>query len=135
MSTGILGRGASLTLAGTAVGSINNISGPDISRGSIDITTMDSSSNVAEFIPGIIDNGEVTIDLQYDGTTNAKLLKDYVTATAASIVVTIPDGGTLTTTSTYTGTGFLTKLGHAIPFDGKVTQSATFKLTGALTLA
>lgn len=135
MSTGIHGHGASLTIAGTAVGNINTISGPNLTRDSIDISTMDSGTKHREFIPGMIDAGEISVDLQYDGTTVATLLKNQLTASAAAIVLSVPDAGTVTTSSTYTGTGFITSLGHAIPYDDKVTQSVGIKLTGTLTLA
>lgn len=135
MSTGIHGHGASLTIAATAVGNINTISGPNLTRDSIDISTMDSGTKHREFIPGMIDAGEISVDLQYDGTTVATLLKNQLTASAQAIVLSVPDAGTVTTSSTYTGTGFITSLGHAIPHDDKVTQSVGIKLTGTLTLA
>ena len=131
MSTGIHGHGTTLTIGGTAVGNIMSISGPNITRDSIDISTMDSTSKMREFIPGMIDNGEVSVDLNFDGTTISALLAAQLTATAQAIVITMSD----TDTATWTGTGFITSLGHAIPFDDKVTQSVGLKFTGALTYA
>lgn len=133
-STGIHGHGATLSIAATAVGNIISIAGPDMSRDSIDISTMDSPTKHREFIPGMIDSGEITAELNYDGTTVATLLKNQMTASAQAIVVTIPDGDGTTNKSTYTGTGFVTSLGHAVPFDDKVTQSVGIKLTSTLAL-
>ena len=133
-SAGIHGHGATLSIGGTTVANITSISGPEIARDSIDISTMDSPTKHREFIPGMIDSGEITAELNYDGTTVAALLKAQTTASASAIVVTIPDGDGTTNKSTYTGTGFITSLGHAIPFDDKVTQSVGIKLTSRLAL-
>lgn len=134
MSAGIHGHGSTLSIGGTAVGNITSISGPEISRDPLDISTMDSGTKHREFIPGMIDSGEITAELNYDGTTIATLLKNQTTASAAAIVITIPDGDGTTNKSTYTGSGFITSLGHAIPFEDKVTQSVGIKLTSTLAL-
>jgi len=133
-SAGIHGHGATLSIAATTVGNIISISGPDISRDPIDISTMDSPTKHREFIPGMIDSGEITAELNYDGTTIATMLKSQTTSSASAIVITIPDGDGTTNKSTYTGTGFITSLGHAVPFEDKVTQSVGIKLTSTLAL-
>ena len=129
MSDGTHGHGTSLSCGGTAVGNIISLSGPDQSRDSIDISTMDSTSKWREFIPGMIDAGEVTLDLNYDGSAagTANLLAAHLTSTAETWLVTFPD------TSTWSSSGFMTALGHAIPFDDKITQSVTVKFTGSPT--
>lgn len=131
MSTGIHGHGTTLTIGGTAVGNIMSISGPDQSRDPIDISTMESSNKFREFIPGMIDAGELTMELNFDGTTVSSVLDGQLTATASSIVVTFSDADT----ATFTCNGFITALGHAIPMDDKVTQSVTIKFTGEPTYA
>ena len=131
MSTGIHGHGSTLSIGGTTVGNIITIAGPDETRDPIDISTMDSTAKWREFIPGMIDAGEATIDLNFDGTTVAALLHAQLTATAQSIIITTSD----VDTATFTANGFITALGHAIPFDDKITQSVTIKFTGAGTFA
>ena len=137
MSTGIHGHGSSLKIGPTtaatnltSIGNIITIAGPDETRDPIDISTMDSTAKWREFIPGMIDAGEVTVDLNFDGTTVAALLHAQLTATAQSIVITAGTGG-----DTFTANGFITALGHAIPFDDKITQSVTLKFTGGMTHA
>ena len=136
MSTGLHGHGATLSIDGTAVGNIISISGPEISRDALDISTMDSATKHREFKPGMIDSGEVTAELNYDGTTVAAFLlaRTKTTATAGNLIITISDDDGTTNKSTYTGTCFVTSLGHAIPFDDKVTQSLGLKLTSTLAL-
>ena len=137
MSTGIHGHGATLSIGTTptAIANIISISGPEIQRDSIDISTMDSGTKHREFIPGMIDSGEITAELNFDGTTVAAMLKAQTTASATTIALTIPDGDGSTNKSTYAGTGFITALGHAIPFDDKVTQTVGIKLTSTLGLS
>lgn len=134
MSTGIHGHGTTLSLGGTTVGNVLSISGPDLTRDSIDVSTMDSTAKKREFLPGMIDSGEISVELQYDGTTVASLLAAQTTQTAQAVVITLPAeaGGA---TNTYTANGFITSLGHVIPFDDKITQTLTIKFTGALTYA
>ena len=131
MSTGIHGHGTTLSIGGTTVGNIISISGPNQTRDSIDISTMDSANKNREFIPGMLDAGECTFDLNFDGTTVSSLLAAQLTQTSQAIIITMSD----TDTATWTGNGFITSLGHAIPFDDKVTQSVGIKFTGALTYA
>ena len=129
MSDGTHGHGTTLSIGGTAVGNIMSISGPDQSRDPIDISTMDSTAKWREQIPGMIDAGEISFDINYDGAAagTANQLQTALTATAATILVTLPD------TSTFSASGFVTALGVAIPFDDKVTQAVSVKLTGAMT--
>jgi len=128
MSDGTLGHGAALTINAVDIGNITSISGPNQSRDSVDISTMDSTAKWREFIPGMIDAGEITFDVNYDGSAagEANKLNTAFTAVASEIIVTLIDG------SLFTCDGFVTALGTAIPFDDKITQSITIKLTGAM---
>ena len=131
MSTGIHGHGTTLSIGGTTVGNITSISGPDQSRDAIDISTMDSTNKWREYIPGMIDAGEVSVDLNFDGTTVSTLLQAQLTQTAQTILITFSDSDT----ATWSASGFITSLGHAIPFDDKVSQTVGMKFTGAATFS
>jgi predicted secreted protein len=132
MSDGIHGHGATLKCGATAVGNITSISGPSQARDPIDISTMDSTSKHREFIPGMLDAGEISFDCNYDGTAagSANFLNTWRTNTADTWTVTFNNNGT---TSSWACKAFITALGHAIPFDDKVTQSVTVKCTGVPT--
>ena len=144
MSDGIHGHGTKLGVVAltnvsnatnlthwTTIGNITTITGPGQARDPIDISTMDSTSKFREFIPGMSDAGEITCDLNYDGTAagSANDLNTLYKSTATDLIwrVTLPD------TSYYQSNGFVTGLGHAIPFDDKVSQSLTLKLSGVPT--
>ena len=108
------------------------VGGPELGRDAIDVSTMDSPNKFREFIPGMLDAGEVTMDINYDGTAagTGNFLSQQLTQTAQAITVSFGEGTNTATSSSWVCSGFMTGLGHAIPHDDKVTQSVTIKLTG-----
>jgi hypothetical protein len=97
---------------------------------------MGSTSKFREFLPAMLDAGEVTIEINYDGTSagTADLLSDYlVSSVNTAIVVRFGDHTQPTNESHWDCLGAITALGQAIPFDDKVTQSVTIKLSGVAT--
>lgn len=143
MSDALHGHGASVLLSstthptnGTAIGNIITIGGPELSRDPLDVSTMDSASKAREFIPGMLDSGEVTIELNYDGTDGGTgdLLASYLSSNVnTAIVIRFGDSAVATNESHWDCLGAITALGNAIPFDDKVTQSVTIKLSGMYT--
>ena len=90
MSDGTHGHGAVLTFAPTtatasttAIGNIITIGGPDQARDGIDYSTMDSTNKWREFMGGMIDPGEVTFDVNCDGSAagNANALNTLAIST------------------------------------------------------
>jgi hypothetical protein len=144
MSTGIHGYGAVLKMytASTAIsnattlGNVSSISGPNQSRDAIDITTLASGTITKEAVPGMVDPGEMTMELNYNET-------DAVPLTGSTIgmnqhypiffAIDFPDHSATTTSSSFKGQGFITALGHALDTGSKISQSVTLKLTGPLT--
>ena len=131
MSDGKHGHGT--ILAGGTAGTIGNVismSGPNQTRDSIDISTMDSTGKWREFIPGMLDAGEMTFEVNYDAVSE-QTANDLNTALADAT----PEEWTITfagsAQGTWVCTGFVTALGFGSPFDDKLTQSVTIKFTGA----
>jgi len=142
MSDSLHGHGASVLLSstthptnGTAIGNIISIGGPELARDAVDISTMDSTSKYREFLPAMLDSGEITIEINYDGTAlgTANLLQSYIGSNATAIVIRFGDHTTPSSESHWDCLGMITGLGNAIPFDDKVTQSVTIKLSGVAT--
>jgi len=126
-SDGTLGKGTTLSGSVTnAIGNITSLTLPTLTRDPVEITTMDSEDNWREFIPGLLNSGEVTFELNYDGSAagNANVLNTALTAVEATWTITFPDG------SKYVIDGFITSIGGAAPMDDKITQSVTIKFTG-----
>ena len=116
------------------IGNIMSISGPDQSRDTIDTSTMDSAAKWREFISGMLDAGEITMEVNYDGASggDANTLQARLVADIEQWTITFNDVGA-EAASKYVVDGFVTALGTATPFDDKITQSVTIKLTGAAT--
>lgn len=127
---GVFGNGAVLTL-GSAIANLTGISGPNLSADTIDVTTHDSADGFREFIGGLKDGGEISLE------------GNFTDAAAANVLITlfssgeVTSGATLTVPSTDTsGTAILTfdgiVTGYEIdaPHDDKITFSATIKVTG-----
>ena len=122
----------------TAYGNIISFGGPNEAKDAIEISTMDSSTKFREFIPGMMDAGEITCELNYDGSNagEANKLNSLFVSTASTDIwrVTINDVPSAASSCSYfQSVGFVTSLGHSIPFDDKVTQSLTLKLSGVPT--
>ena len=137
MSDGSYGHGATLSIGGTTIGNIMTISGPNQSKDPIEISTMDSTLKFREFIPGMLDAGEITMEVNYDGVSGATAndLNNFLRSTATNLTIAINFGETTAaiTNSRFNGIGMVTALGHAVPFDDKITQPITCKLTGVPT--
>lgn len=117
------------------VGGLTAINGVSISVGSTEVTTHDSSDAYKEFIPGMIDAGEVSIEGYFDHTDTTgqqAMLSDTNSRTSRAGIITFPTAKA----TTWTFTGFITsiKIGDA-PVDGAIPFSATIKVTGKPTFA
>ena len=128
------GTNATAVSSGTAIGNIMSITGPNQTRDTIDTSTMDSTTKWRDFIPGMLDAGELTFECNYNGAAagDAEVLDTQFTATAYTWYVAFNDGSNtvFTNNSLWYASGVMTALGHGIPFDDKMTQSITIKLTG-----
>jgi len=125
------GHGTTLTVGGTAVGSVLSITGPNKTRQTVDVTSFDSPNRTREHAAlRYADSGEAAIELKYVASTAtsspAKILNAvYEASSNVAFVFTMSDAKTCTVS------GHITALGHEIPLDDKVTQSVSVKFTGA----
>ena len=131
------GHGAVLTTdattnfaSSTTLGQVVSISGPNHARDSIDVSNMGSTDKWREFVNGMLDSGEFSGDIVYDGTTYAAAMSSQFTNSANYWKINIMDGTNAAASSSIYCQGFLTSLGHSIPYDDKISQSFTVKLTG-----
>ena len=132
-STAESGFGSLLKRGATAVAEITSISGPSISRDTIELTHMESPSGYKEYIGGLADAGEVTIDGNFLPTnaTQLAIVTDML-GTAASQTWTILWADTGATTWTFTA--FPTAFSPSAPSNDKMSFSATFKISGPITV-
>jgi predicted secreted protein len=111
----------------TAVAGVTAINGPEGESEQIDVSDMDNANGFREFLPGIVDAGEVELELNYTKAEMALLYALWRTTAAYKIV--------FSDSSNFSFNGFMAALGAEAPFDDKVGASATFKITGKPTFA
>ena len=108
------------------IAEINTVSGPNLSRDTIDVTSLDSTGGYKEFIAGFRDGGEVSLEMNFtiDGYGQMKL--DFEDDALVDYKVILPD----TTATTFSFSGLVTAMGLSIPMNDKITCSVTIKVSG-----
>lgn len=136
MTLAVNAFGTTIAMDGVTIAEVTNIGGPSLARDAIDATHHTSPGAWREFIKGLKDAGEVSLDIQYiptsttHNTTTTGLLSDFADNTTYSTwTLTFPD------TTVWTFPGFLTAFEPSAPIDDKLTASVTIKVSGAPTLA
>lgn len=133
-TNGKLGYGATLTRGGNAIAEIISLSAPSLSADSVDVTTMDSANGYREFIQGMRDAGEISVEgIFYPGDTNGQmgLISDFNTGLLQTFVLSFPSA----MGASWTFTGIVTGFEGDIPMDDKVGFTSTIKISGKPTLA
>lgn len=117
------------------VAQVENISGPALKRNTIDATTHDSPDAWMEFIKGLKDGGDVTLDLLLDPELGSHsyatgLLSDFSDDT------TIPNGRVTFPNGTVWSFPFiLAEFPPEMPIDDSLKASVSLKVAGKPTLA
>jgi predicted secreted protein len=122
----------------TVLAQIRDITGPGSEADDIDVSNTDSTNRRREFIAGMVDEGEVEFDLVYV-KAQASVLKALVggptgTSVTDSFEIELSDRtNTSGTGSVIAFGGYVKALGFEAPFEDKVTNTATIKLSGEVT--
>lgn len=110
---------------------VTSITLPNISRDSIDASHEESPNRWSEFISGMKDAGECTVEMNFIPNANSNyqtLFSELSVKEALPRQILFPDGSTLGFNA------FLTTIEGDAPLDDKMSASATFKLSGEPTL-
>jgi len=114
-----------------AIGQVLSVSGPSVTAATIDVTDISGTSKT--FIAGMIDGGEISLEVSYDpdtedGNRHTDLTTDMLTgATGTGWQIEWSDG------SKVSAGGIVTSFSASASIDDKVTASFTIKVTGAVT--
>lgn len=128
-----IGHGTSFALATlgapsvyTALGEVTSITPPPIKRDIIDVTHMESPEGWREFIGGLKDGGECSLDLNFvpGSATDDTLVAMQVEVSPRNVEITFPNG------ASWKFAAFCTGYTPTAPVDDKMTATATFKVTG-----
>jgi len=125
-------RALKITLVGGVCGTVGHVLSINFSgqtRGVVDVSDMDSTGLFREFLSGMADAGDASLELMYDGTASG-VADALQTAYALGAVETWTFSYT-ETTSTWVAAGFIISLSApGGDLEGAVTQSLTIKFTG-----
>ena len=119
----------------TAIAEVKDITPPQMSKDSIEVTSQDSTSGFREFIPGWKDAGEVSFEANWlpnaathDGTTG--LLASFNDDLNHNWLIVLPTAVSITLAFT----GHVTNFEPDLPMEDGAGLSATIKLTGVITI-
>lgn len=140
MADVVIGYGATVTLkvgvgAAAAVAQVTSIGLPNPQQADVEATHFSSPGRTREYIPGLIDNGEITLGINFDaGSATDTLINSALAAPAAiEVVVTIPTKSG--TAQKYTFPGVVKGYEKDIPIDDRQTATITIRVAGAVVQA
>jgi len=132
MTSAVSGFGVDMTWNSVVLAEVTNVTGPNESRDLIDVSNHDSTDGFKEYIAGLADGGEVSVEGNFiagDSTGQIALHTDFQGGTSRTLLITFPSS-----LGNMSGTAFCTAFSMGFPFDGKIPFSATFHYTGKPTL-
>ncbi len=122
--------GVTLKRDGNVIAEVTNIGGMEITREMLDVTNEASASTYREFIPGMKEAAELTIQGNFKaGDTDGQvgLVTDLEAGTLQDFILTFPTS----ITATWTFKAYVTKFKTGdFPVAGKLDFSASLKITG-----
>lgn len=119
------GDGATPTENFTPIANVTDITPPALERETLDVTAHDSPDAWREFIGGLKDGGEVSVDVNYDPREHDGIIDDFADANPRNYKIVWP--GTL---GEWAFTALLTGFEPEAPHDDKLAASLTFKVSG-----
>lgn len=117
--------------AWVAIAEINSITGPSMSRDTIDVTSLDSTGGYREFITGFRNAGTVVLAMNFTRDTYELMKGDFESNVAKNYQIILPDAEN-------TGLdfeGLVTELPLTIPADDKITADVTIQITGQVVIS
>lgn len=107
---------------------VTSITPPGMSRDSVEVTHMSSPDTAREFIGGLIDGGEFSIEINFIPAASDVVFTALQAARASWQILFNND-------IAWTFEAFCTNYSPSNPFDDKMTASVTFKVSGIPTLS
>lgn len=110
---------------------INDIDGPNMSKGTIDVTSLDSTGGYMEFMGGFRNPGSLVLNMNFTKVAYGLMKEDFDSDNMLNDYrVVLPDASN----TTFDFKGYVSDLGMAVPHDDKVTATATITISGTVTM-
>lgn len=113
------------------IAEINSITGPSMSRDTIDVTSLDSTGGYREFITGFRNAGTVVLAMNFTRDTYELMKTDFESNVAQNYQIVLPD----VENTGLDFEGLVTELPLTIPADDKVTADVTIQVTGKVEIS
>jgi len=122
------GTGSTFTWNSVLISETNVVGDVDQTSDDIEVTHYTSDDGFKEFIQGLRDAGEVTIEGNFlsGDSGQASLLADYYTGVTRTGLITYPN----TDASTWTFTAYVKSFAPSTPIGDKIGFTATVRITG-----
>lgn len=137
-TTALIGLGSTLKIDNgsavlTAVGEVIEIGLPNPQVEEVEATHFASPGRQREFIPGLIDNGEIAFRINWlPGNATDTLINSALTAgTSRDMEVEIPSGPA--TKQKFAFKGIVKGFEKSVPIDDRMTATVTVRVAGAVT--
>lgn len=113
----------------TTIADVTNIDVLDVDVDTHDVSSHSSPSQWREFVAGMKDGGELSMEINYDPALHGTIWAE-VGAASKSHRITLPDAGAAVVDFDAIVTGFTAQA----PYDDKLSATVTLKVTGAVTV-
>lgn len=110
----------------SSVGEVLSISLPSLSKDTVDATHMESADAFREYIPGLKDGGEVSVEVNLvpGSATTTAALADFASDVVGYYKIIFPDD------TEWAFAAICTGFEGEAPLDDKMTATFTYKVTG-----
>ena len=112
--------------AWASVGEVTTLSGPNMSKESIDVTSLASTGGYREYIPGLRTPGTLTFTMNFNRTDYETMKTDFESDEASDYELILPD----TEKTTLEFSAFVTDLPLNLDPGSQITCNVTFQITG-----
>jgi len=116
--------------AWASVGEVINISGPMMSRETIDVTSLASTGGYREFIAGFRDPGTLTFTMNFTRSDYDTMKTDFESDTEVDYEMILPDDDV----TSLEFSGLVTELPLNLDTGSQITCNITIKVTGQVTV-
>ena len=112
------------------IAEVTNITGPGMTRETIDVTSLDSTGGYREYIAGFRDGGTINLSMNFTRDTYDTMKDDFEDDDAQQYEILLPD----TESTSFEFEGLVTELPLTIPTGDKVSVDVVIKITGQVTI-
>jgi len=113
-----------------ALANIKSITGPGMTRNTIDVTSLDTAGGYRTFIAGFRDPGTIALNMIYTRDSYELMKTDFESDTLQNYQIVLPDDDT----TSLAFEGLVQELPLTIPTDDAVTADVTIKISGQVSL-